>query len=113
LPRLDLDSGGTKTNKKHWSGPWIDSRRCDAIVVENPPDDHKPDADTLKYYGGEVVAESVAPENKPLIKAAPELLSVCKTVKERLIRDGVYLEEGYLISLLKSVIAKAEGGTIL
>jgi hypothetical protein len=90
--------------KPHTPGPWRVGSVSDVVVAEA-------DEDVVPYYGGSLVAESVAPRDIPLIVAAPELLAACKTVLELL--------EGALISIteidmddvaqLRAVIAKAEG----
>lgn len=61
---------------KHTPGPWVDGNVSDAIVVKEPfqegglgPSDEM----AKKYYGGLVICESVAPQNKAIIKAAPDL----------------------------------------
>jgi len=56
-------------------GPWIDGNTSDSIIA--PGSSYSPDTDN-DYYGGCLIAETVAPQNKPLIKAAPELLGACE-----------------------------------
>jgi hypothetical protein len=58
--------------ERHWPGPWIDSpKMSDAIIAAPGGYVHPADTD---YYGGSLIAESVAGYNKPIIKAAPDLL---------------------------------------
>lgn len=58
---------------KHYPGPWIDSPEAsDAIIAPAMGDD----PNGIKYYGGALVAETVAPCNKPLIKRAPSMLAL-------------------------------------
>ena len=58
---------------EHYPGPWIDSPEVsDAIIAPNMGDD----PNGIKYYGGTLVAETVAPCNKPLIKCAPSMLAL-------------------------------------
>lgn len=64
----------------HTPGPWTEGKTSDSIVTEAchcaakgyPVEDEH---DHHKYYGGCVVAESIAGFNRPLIIAAPELYS--------------------------------------
>lgn len=59
----------------HTPGPWRDGNVSDCIVSDAPIASVPVDADTIRDYGGYPIAESIAPENKPLIKAAPKLLA--------------------------------------
>lgn len=66
----------------HSKGPWRQSEmQPDAIVSDDrttlPPGYKDPD-DHLLYYGGYVVAESIAPQDRPLIAAAPDLLDALR-----------------------------------
>ncbi len=71
---------------KHTPGEWEDSRQCDAVVTKTKPEGFKyyGDAETekacLAYYGGYVIAESVQERDRPLIKAAPDLLLACENL---------------------------------
>lgn len=60
----------------HIPGPWIDGKTADSIIAPAG----RCVADIEEWYGGYVVAESIDPENKPLIKAAPDLLEACKVL---------------------------------
>jgi len=71
----------------------------------------------VKYYGGAVIAESIAPRNKPIIKAAPALLEACKLWLEAIQNSlGLRLAltnlpEGagpVLVEILQEAIAAAE-----
>ena len=55
---------------KHTAGQWIDGNTSDSIIVKTSDSTIDPDG----FYGGEVICESVKQCNKPLIKAAPEML---------------------------------------
>ena len=75
---------------EHTQGPWIDSRRADAIISTHP--DALADAGTnIGYYGGFVVCESVSRRDKPLIKAAPEMLAALEA-DEALLHHAAYCE---------------------
>lgn len=60
----------------HTPGPWRKSNVSDAIISENnkglPPHAFE---ESKKYYGGYVIAETVASCNMPLLLAAPDLFN--------------------------------------
>lgn len=59
---------------KHFPGPWIDSPEAsDAIVAPNAQPRYQHE---IKDYGGVLVAESIAPCNKPVIRRAPSMLAL-------------------------------------
>ena len=61
---------------KHTPGPWIDSPNAGDAIISQHPDAMGDAGLEIDYYGGFVICESVSQRNKPLIKAAPELLEV-------------------------------------
>lgn len=65
---------------KHTPGPWIDGNTLDSIIVKTD----NPETDSDKFYGGEVICESVAKRNKPIIKAAPEMFEALKDAYKEL-----------------------------
>lgn len=71
----------------HTPGPWIDQRTGLILSAD-----------------GDVIADFVRPEDRPVIAAAPELLAACKTAL------GAF-EHNHAIdwSELERAIAKAEG----
>lgn len=54
-------------------GPWRASPRFKSAVVAAHPVPGMRGSDDVPGYGGHLVAESVAPQNVPLIAAAPDL----------------------------------------
>lgn len=64
---------------QHTPGPWIDGNTSDSIVA--PSSSNSPDSDN-DFYGGCLIAESVAPHNKALIKAAHDLLAAAIAQEE-------------------------------
>src|SRR5688572_13936574 len=70
---------------KHTPGPWRDGNTADSVVADLP-EGIEPD-DNSRFYGGYCVAESVSSNNKPLIKAAPELLRLFRKLDEKLPND--------------------------
>lgn len=74
---------------EHTRGPWIDSERTDAIIAPNASDEEKSFMwpDSLQYYGGYVICESMADNNRSLIKAAPELLEKLELINNKIDND--------------------------
>ena len=62
----------------HTPGPWIDSPNASDAIISTDPDAMADAGIEVEYYGGAVICESVARQNKPLIKAAPEMLEACE-----------------------------------
>lgn len=61
-------------DQQHDIGPWIDSPEAsDAIIAPKATTKYEHE---IKDYGGALVGESIAPWNKPLIKAAPSMLAL-------------------------------------
>ncbi len=58
----------------HNPGPWRASTQSDAVVADTAICEVR-GADDIAYYGGYLIAESVARRNQPLIIAAPKLLA--------------------------------------
>lgn len=57
----------------HTQGPWRAGRGC---VVADHPVPEMNGSDAVEYYGGHLIAESIAPQNIPVISAAPEMLAL-------------------------------------
>lgn len=55
------------------AGPWRIGK-CGAIVADFPIQGGVPGTSDTESYGGYLIAETVAPENAPLVAAAPRLL---------------------------------------
>lgn len=71
-------------------GPWRVGKRYGGVVADKPPtsarfSDHYTAASEVEAYGGYLIAESIAPENRDLIAAAPELYEAL----DRLVRAGM------------------------
>jgi hypothetical protein len=94
--------------KTHTPGPWRAGKASDQVVADVPIEAGPGGSDSVDYYGGYLVAESVAPCNGPLIAAAPELLACCHHFLAALeTRPGGYLE--MLLARTREAVAKAEG----
>lgn len=98
---------------KHYPAPWIDGKPSDAIVAKYPPEGYD-NTQLIEDYGGYLIAETVAPCNKPLIKAAPDMYAKLVEV-ERVITewpmvhpDGDYLH-GWILNSIREVLSKAAG----
>lgn len=61
-------------------GPWRAGRK--GSVVADYPVPEIGGSDAVDYYGGHLIAESVAPQNVPIIAAAPALRDALKAVAE-------------------------------
>lgn len=72
----------------HTPGPWRAGKLRDAVVSDTAIDGGPSGTDAVDYYGGHLVAESVAPCNRPLIVAAPKLLQALREV----VGDCYYLD---------------------
>lgn len=58
----------------HTPGPWRVGETFGAIVSDSPVSGIR-GSDNVEAYGGHLIAESVAQQNRALIAAAPELLA--------------------------------------
>ena len=91
----------------HTPGNWKLSPRGDAVVTDQPLPGYNTNGghDSVKYYGGHLIAESIwREEDRELIAAAPELLEALQHVV--LWHDQLTPTD---IERYKAVIAKATG----
>lgn len=66
-------------DSKHTTGPWKVGNRNNCVVSESDESLSIRGAvgsDAIRYYGGNLICESVSESNAKLIAAAPELLEV-------------------------------------
>lgn len=91
---------------KHTPGPWsFSTLACDAIIASiETTDEH-----TRKYYGGELIAESVGADNKNVIVAAPDLLAVCEDVLMSLQLSWGHDVPAGLVERIRAAVARANG----
>lgn len=95
---------------EHTPGPWRIGLTGD--IVADAPSGHD-DPSNVDWYGGHLIAESVPPHNRPIIKAAPDML----TALRQLIADArpcnwddeEDLEQWRAWVAAHAAIAKAEG----
>lgn len=99
----------------HTKGPWENGNVGDAIISKHPNAIAGPSytKDVLDYYGGAVICESVNSEDKPIIKAAPEMYEAMKRIPQQRhgsFEDGwtVFLT-GYQMKAIEDILLKAEG----
>ncbi len=77
------------------------------VVSEEAIGDIIQPTDSIRYYGGHLIAESIpSPEIANIIKAAPRLLSVAKSCEIGLTGHGSIAA---MITLLHGAIEEAEG----
>ena len=69
----------------HTPGPWRIGASCGAVVADHPIPEIR-GSEAVEHYGGHLVAESIAPQNRPLIASAPDLLAALQ-------ESNVLLEE--------------------
>lgn len=95
---------------KHTPGPWRIGRK--GCVVADVPVPEMGGSDAVDYYGGHMVAESIADKNGLVIAAAPELLDVVIMVRdadEDAGRDGLPRIPACARAAIDAAIAKATG----
>jgi len=66
---------------------WKVGKQKTTVVSTHPVDDQIPGSDSTEYYGGYLVAESVAPSRAPLLAASPKLYKALKELV-RCVRGG-------------------------
>lgn len=68
-------------NAKHTPGPWRHGKVGGCVVADAPVPEVS-GSDAIDYYGGHLIAESIAPQNVPAIAALPELLAAAIAQEE-------------------------------
>jgi hypothetical protein len=80
------------------------------VVADAPDGLRTTDPDNVAAYGGNLVAETVAPCNAPLIAAAPELYEAARFAASVIRAQGLFdRSERMAVEKLEAAIAKAEG----
>jgi hypothetical protein len=87
----------------HTPGPWREG--TGGSVVSDHPVPEVGGSDDVAYYGGHLIAESIAPQNRPLIAAAADLFSAAQAVDADIEAQGVVKAES--IEKLRLALAKA------
>jgi hypothetical protein len=70
---------------RHHQGPWKRGKGSEttlcAVVAESPtPGSGGSDQDEVEYYGGHLIAESIAPQNWDVVAAAPKLYAALESL---------------------------------
>lgn len=100
---------------KHTSGPWRLGKNSDSVVADTPPRDYpaihemtpaEVEADSVEFYGGHLIAESVCRNNRHIISAAPELLAALEAIIES--GELPYCDSDPMVVAAKKAIAKAK-----
>lgn len=60
---------------KHTPGPWKQSPDKGAVIADQPHSGTYTDVENHRAYKGYMIAESIHPENMPIIMLAPALLA--------------------------------------
>ena len=97
--------------KQYSKGPWwLSDKQPDAVLTADPSasEGYRYAEDNLQYYGGHLVAESIAPQNRPLIAAAPDMLEACEEALAW-IQDHTLVIALDVKDSLRMAIAKAKG----
>lgn len=94
----------------HTPGPWRPSKGCKgeifgAVVADHPVPGMR-GSGAVGYYGGHLVAESIAPLNRPLIYTAPDLYDFIATLEND---DGKI--PAWLWDKRENLLARARGET--
>jgi hypothetical protein len=101
---------------KHTPGPWRAGSGTGgkgSVVSDQLAAGALSGSDAVEYYGGNLIAESVAQENIPLIAAAPALLDVVIMVRDAdddCGRENLPRIPAAARAAIDAVIAKATGG---
>ena len=97
----------------HTPGPWRIGKAGSSVVCDTEiPQWQTGNEGSLDFYGGHLVAESIAKENLAIIAAAPEMLEALKEIAstfERSWRHGSI--ERRAGDIARAAIAKARGTT--
>lgn len=92
----------------HTRGPWRlgggNGSMASSAVVADYPVPGMGGSDAVEYYGGHLVAESIAPQNRAIIAAAPDLYDWIATIEND---DGAIPD--WLWKQREGLLAKARG----
>ena len=102
---------------KHTPGPWREGISSGAIVTDCPtPGDCRACSEGgAAFYGGHIVCESAEVRDRPILKAAPDLLAALKGLMGPIERAEAMEDapdiDGLLIDAARAAIRKATGKT--
>lgn len=67
----------------HTGGEWSVGK-TDCVVSSETDSGIVPGGDDVAYYGGYLVCESISPNNRPIVSAAPDMFDALLAIKEKL-----------------------------
>jgi hypothetical protein len=85
-------------------GPWRLGNNGWSVISDHPTSAFSGSKSEIDYYGGNLICESVAAENRPLITAAPDLYDFIATLEND---DGKIPD--WLWAKREALLAKARG----
>ena len=100
---------------EHTPGPWRKGKYANSVVSDSSKgmEEYLPGTEK-EFYDGYLIAESITPNNRPIIMAAPDLLAVAQKIKTYC--DGIIVGQPQKSQLLfelyhelGAAIAKAKG----
>lgn len=92
----------------HTPGTWQAGKGTGCVISDKVPEDYKSGSghDAIDYYGGFLIAESVADRDLNLIAAAPDLLAALTAINEYW-ESGNFTRKDSLWNPMKAAIKKA------
>jgi hypothetical protein len=96
---------------EHTPGPWRVNwpSGASAVVADTPASAFQSGGeDSVRYYNGHLIAESISPENLPLIAAAPDLLAALRELHLKAV-VGTDAERHAALDMAWRAITKATG----
>jgi len=91
---------------KHTPGTWKHGLNYGSVVSDKTDGKLYGGADATEHYGGYLIAESIAEQNRDIIAAAPDMFDALKTIENDAGQVPAWLWE-----MIQKAIAKAEGRT--
>lgn len=91
---------------RHTPGPWQRGRPCDTVVAATSAANFV-STDHVRHYGGHLIAESIAPQNIPLISSAPMLARRLERSDENMRAAADGLEAAARICRINSMLDTA------
>lgn len=96
----------------HTKGPWRRGKVYQSVACDTSNGVIGNSASEVENYGGYLIAESIAPQNIPVITAGPEMLEALRVLRDadddRKADDGLRFPPSIRM-MINQAIAKAEG----
>ena len=96
--------------EKFTKGPWragngfVISEHSNGITISGATGE-----DAIKYYGGNMIGESISQYNSHLIAAAPDMYKMLDTIETVLSGNSEYNATDISVDYLRKLLAKARG----